>query len=140
MPKVTIDIPEKCHFETTINVRITDLNYGNHVGTDNMVSLIHEARFRLFASLGYSEMEIEGTRILVSDLVVLYKAESFYGDVLKFEISVCGFDKYGCEIFYRITDLKNNKPIANAKTGVVFKDKTTEKLTIPPEKFISMFS
>jgi len=140
MPKIIIDIPEKCHFETNIDVRITDLNYGNHVGTDNMVSLIHEARFRLFASLGYSEMDIEGKRILISDLLILYNAESFYGDVLKFEISVGGFNKYGCDIFYKVTDLKDLKSIANAKTGVVFKDKKTEKLASPPEKFISAFS
>ena len=140
MPRAKIDFPEKFHFETIIKIRITDLNYGDHVGSDNMVSLIHEARVEFFTSLGYSEMNIEDSRILISDLVVLYNAEVFYGDVLRFEISVGEFNKYGCDIYYRITDLKNQKLIAAAKTGIVFKNKKTEKLSNPPEKFISLFS
>ena len=33
-------------FRTELDVRITDINYGRHVGNDAMLGLLHEARLR----------------------------------------------------------------------------------------------
>lgn len=137
--RLSIEIPEKIHFETIIKVRITDLNYGDHLGHDRLVSLIHEARMQFFVSLGYTEMNIEGIGILIADLAVMYKDEIFYGEELKFEISMGDFNKYGCDIFYRISNLKTKRTVALAKTGIVFKKKVESKLSPPPEKFMSIF-
>jgi len=46
MARIKIDIPSLQLTEIHIPVRITDINYGNHVGNDAFVSIIHEARMQ----------------------------------------------------------------------------------------------
>ena len=43
MARIKVELPELFTFNTTIPIRITDLNYGNHVGNDTILSMIHEA-------------------------------------------------------------------------------------------------
>ncbi len=56
MERIKIQLPEKFSFSTTIKIRITDLNYGGHVGNDVFLSLIHEARQQFLIAHGYSEL------------------------------------------------------------------------------------
>lgn len=44
MARVKLNIPENIISVIIIPVRINDINYGNHVGNDAFVSIIHEAR------------------------------------------------------------------------------------------------
>jgi acyl-CoA thioesterase FadM len=134
MTRPTIQMPEIIHFETKLKVRITDINYGNHLGNDSLLSLIHEARMELFTKLGYTELSIEGTRLLISDMTVIYQSEVFYGEMLKIEISVCEFNKYGCNIYYRVENASDGRPVALARSGIIFKSLETQKVTGAPEK------
>ena len=54
MPRIKIDLPGSFTFITEIPVRITDLNYGGHVGNDTVLSIIHESRMQWLASIGFS--------------------------------------------------------------------------------------
>ena len=56
MARITIELPPAFYFSTDIMVRITDINYGGHVGNDTILSLIHEARMQFLNSLSYTEM------------------------------------------------------------------------------------
>ena len=135
MPRIKIEIPEKFLFKTEISVRISDINYGGHLGNDSLLSIIHEARVRFLKHLGYSEKEVEGIGIIMNDAAIQYKAESFYGDELLIEVGVMDFSKIGCDIVYRITNSDNKKEIALAKTGIVFFDYENKKVAPLPEKF-----
>ena len=44
MPRVKVALPATFPFRTEIPVRITDLNYGGHLGNDALLGLLHEAR------------------------------------------------------------------------------------------------
>ncbi|WP_299978750.1 thioesterase family protein [Desulfobacula sp.] len=140
MERTEIKMIEDFIFETELAVRLTDINYGNHVGDDAFVSLIHEARVRFLKSFGFSKSDIAGKALVISDLAVSYKSQSFYGDKLKFEIGAGGFNKYGCDIFYKVTNIKTGDVVILAKTGIVFFDFTKNKITTPPEAFSSQFS
>ena len=135
MPRIKIEIPEKFLFKTEISVRISDINYGGHLGNDSLLSIIHEARVRFLKHLGYSEKDVEGIGIIMNDAAIQYKAESFYGDELLIEVGVMDFSKIGCDIVYRITNSDNKKEIALAKTGIVFFDYENKKVAPLPEKF-----
>jgi hypothetical protein len=139
MARVKIEIPENFIGVVDIPVRITDINYGNHLGNDAIVSIIHEARVNWLKSLGYSELDIEGTSIIMSDLAVSYINESFYGDVLKIKLAVGEFSSAGFELFYNITTTRDVREIqiAKAKTGIVFYNYEMKKITGVPEKFKS---
>jgi len=140
MEQTKIKMIEDFIFETELAVRLTDINYGNHVGDDAFVSLIHEARVMFLKNFGFSKPDIAGKALVISDLSVSYKSQSFYGDNLKFEIGAGNFNKYGCDLFYRVTNTKTGNLVILAKTGIVFFDFTKNKITTPPEPFSSRFS
>jgi len=120
MPRIKIELPEIFIFKTEIPIRITDINYGGHLGNDSLLSIIHEARVRFLNHLGYSESNVEGAGIIMIDAAVQYKSEGFYGDELLVEIAVNDFTGIGCDFVYRITNKNTSKEIALAKTGIVF--------------------
>lgn len=139
MARVKIEIPDNFIGVVEIPVRITDINYGNHLGNDAVVSIIHEARVSWLKSIGYSEFNIEGVSIIMSDLAVNYINESFYGDVLKIKLAVGECSSAGFELYYNITTNRNEKEIqiAKAKTGIVFYNYEIKKIAGVPEKFKS---
>ncbi len=55
MARVQIDFPEHFCFTTDIDVRITDLNYGGHLGNDKFLSIAHEARVRFLKQTRISQ-------------------------------------------------------------------------------------
>jgi acyl-CoA thioester hydrolase len=137
MARVKLEIPAHKIFTTDIPVRITDINYGNHVGNDALVSIVHEARMQWLAANNYTELNIGGAALIMADLAVEYKAESFYGDTLNVTISIGEITKISFEIFYEITTTRMDKKIliANVKTGMVCFDYDARKVTSVPEIF-----
>ncbi len=137
MPRIKLDIPEKLPFSTEIPIRIGDINYGGHLGNDAVLSIVHEARIRFLGSLEYSEKDIDGKGIIMTDAVVVYKSEGFYGDVLRVEVGATDVQAVGCDFVYRLTNAKSGKEVASAKTGIVFLDYHTRKVSPVPEAFKS---
>ena len=135
MSRVKLQMPETYQFLTTIDVRITDLNYGNHLANDSLLSLIHEARVRFLNHLGYSELDIDGTSIIMADSVIIYKSQSYYGDTLEIEIGVGDITKKSCDFYYRITK-KDDKVVAFCKTAIVFFDYQSQKPANIPIHFL----
>jgi acyl-CoA thioester hydrolase len=137
MARVKLEVPTHKIFTTDITVRITDINYGNHVGNDTLVSIVHEARMQWLSANNYTELNIGGAALIMADLAVEYKAESFYGDTLNVAISIGEITKISFEIFYEISAIRNNKKllIANAKTGMVCYDYEARKVASVPEIF-----
>ncbi|MCU0388370.1 MAG: thioesterase family protein [Chitinophagaceae bacterium] len=124
MQKVKIEEPAKYHFSTEIPVRITDLNYGNHVGNDAFLGLVHEARVQYLKQYGYSELNVEGFGLIMSDAAIRFMAELFYGDVVKIEVAPFGFSSVGFDLIYRLSIIREEKQsVAGlAKTGMILFD------------------
>ena len=142
MARIKLAIPTQKIFSTEIAVRITDINYGNHVGNDAFVQLIHEARVQWLSTNNYTELNIEGASLIMADLAVEYKAESFYGDVLQIEIAVGEISRAGFELYYQITTTRDEKTvlIAKAKTGLVSFNYEEKKIRELPLKFIDLLN
>lgn len=131
MARVKIDLPENFSFKTSLNIRITDLNYGGHVGNDTVLSLMHEARVTFLSSLGYEELKFEGVSLIMSDAAIEFKSELFYNDSVTIEIAVGGITRVGFDLYYR---LKNgNSIVALGKTGMVCFNYSLRKVVGLPE-------
>ncbi len=135
MARVSLDLPDNYIFSTELDVRVTEINYGNHVGNDRMVSLLHEARLRFLREHGFTEFKIGGVGLIVTDLVVQFVAESFVGDVLTFHVGLTDFNKYGCDIIYKVENHNEERLIVKAKTGIVFFDYDERKVVRVPRVF-----
>jgi acyl-CoA thioester hydrolase len=136
MPRIKIELPETFPFSTEITVYIGHINYGHHLDNALLLSLVSEARVRFFKSLGYTEMDVEGAGIIVADAAVQYLAEAFHGDVLVFELATSDFNKYGCDLTYRIREKQSGREIARGKTGILFFDYAIKRPVAVPAGFI----
>ena len=83
-------------------------------------------------------MDCCGSGIIMTDSVIEYKSEGFYGDVLIAEVTVLDIDKMGFDFYYRLTNKNNLKEIARAKTGISFYDYSKKKRMPVPEKFFQL--
>jgi acyl-CoA thioester hydrolase len=136
MARIKIDLPEQFSFSTSIPVRITDLNYGNHVGNDAVLAIIHEARMQFLKNFGYTEMDFAGAGMIMSDVAIEFKNELFYGDIVIASVTATGFSKAGFDIYYKLEKSLGGKNIlaAAAKTGMVCFDYTKKKIVAIPEE------
>ncbi len=135
MARIKLDMPDNYLFSTELCVRISDINYGGHMGNDAVLSMVHEARLRFLKHYHYAEFDVEGAGIIMTDSAIVYKAESFHGDRVQVDVTVADFNKYGCDLYYLLSNKDTAVEIAHAKTGIVFFDYTDRKVVAVPEGF-----
>ncbi len=140
MARIKIEMPGLVIASFHIPIRIADINYGNHVGNDAFVSIIHEARLQWLQQYGYTELNIEGIGLIMSDLALEFKNESFYGDVVEVKIGAGEISRVGFELYYQLFANRNNENIllANARTGMICYNYAVKKVTSIPERFKSI--
>ena len=130
MARIKIELPEQFSFSTKIPIRITDLNYGGHVGNDTVLSLIHEARVQYLRSFGYEELNVEGVSLIMSDAGIEFKAELFYGDVLTAYVTANNFTRVGFDLYYKL--MREETIVARAKTAMICYNYDLRKVTSIP--------
>lgn len=135
MPRIQIDLPEKFLYTTELLVRASDLNYGNHVGHDRLLTIMQDARVQFYRSLGFrNELNFEGdVGQVIADVAVQYKSESFLGDQLTIKIAISDFNKYGFDMLYLIENKVTGKQVAIGKVGIVCFDYSTRKIATIPD-------
>ncbi|TGM42775.1 thioesterase [Leptospira biflexa] len=138
MARIIIDIPEKLVFETSLSVRISDINFAGHLAHDAILTLTHECRARFFHSHGWTEINVEGKGIVVSDVAIVYKSEAFFPDDLQMRLYVDQISKKSFDMIYVITHKQDGKEIARAKTAIVFFDYSERKASSIPEVFLKV--
>lgn len=138
MDRIKLKLTEAYPFNTNISIRITDLNYGGHVGNDVFLSLIHEARQQFLLHYGYKELDFAGTGLIMVDAALEYKRELNYGDSIKISVAAQNFDKLGFDLYY-LVEVENNGQFvvaAKAKTGMLCYDyQLKKKVSVPAEAF-----
>ena len=139
MPRIKLNIAETLPFETEIEIRITDINYGNHLGNNDLLGLLHEARVRMFAQHGFTELDAGGSGIIMADTAIVFKSEVVYGQTLRIGVGVTDLNRRGCDVVYRVSDAQTKTLVALAKTGIVFFDYAERKLRPVPEAFKAAF-
>ena len=139
MSKLKIELPKNFPFETQIAVRITDLNYGGHLGNDTYLTIIHEARVQFLNNYGFSETDIDGVGIIMNEAEIKFKGEVFYGSHLVVKVAVTNLKMFSCDFYYVFIDNKSGKEVCHARTGAVFFDYTTRNISETPEIFKTKF-
>jgi len=140
MARVKIDLPDNFSFTTLIPVRITDINYGGHVGNDAILSLIHEARIQFLKQWDYSELDFGGVGLIMSDAGIEFRSELFYGETAIISVACSGFSRVSFEIYYKLEKIPLNMTdekrimVAAAKTGMVCYDYPNKRITVVPEE------
>lgn len=136
MARTKIQLPDQFGFSCNIPIRITDINYGNHVGNDTILSIIHEARMQFLQSLDYTEMNFAGVGMIMADAMIEFKSEMFYGDTVIASVTAGEISKIGFELIYKLEKGTTNQKIlvAVAKTGMICYDYAKKKIVSIPEE------
>jgi acyl-CoA thioesterase FadM len=135
MARVEIDLPATFLFETEIPIRISDVNYGGHLGNDAVLAIAQEARVRFLGARGWSELDVEGVGTLMIDAAVVYRAEGRHGMTLRVRLAAADVRSRGLDLVYLMTDAATGEEIARVKTGLVFFDPRARKVVTMPARF-----
>ena len=124
MSKFIDNFPVSFSFSASIPVRITDINYGGHVGNDKILSIIHEARIRYLHHLQYSELNFGSTGLIMKQVAIDFIKESFYGDTLEISVTAGEFTTTAFTLFYKLERTTSDATVivALAKTVMVCYD------------------
>lgn len=142
MNRIRLTVPEHFSFSTEIRIRITDLNYGGHVGNDTFLSLFHEARQLFLLHHGYGELAFEGVGLIMADAVIEYKLPLSQGDLVRIAVTAADFDKLGFDLFYVMEKIDENGSslAARCKTGMICYDYAAQKKVSIPAAAIARLS
>lgn len=122
------------HFTTPYQVRISDINYGNHVANSAVLNFFQDARIRYLNHLGgFSEMDIGGCGIILPEANVKYKAEMFLADELVIGVRISAQGRSSVTMEYRIE--RDGTVTAEGKTTLIAFDYTTRKPRRLPQAF-----
>lgn len=135
MSRIKIELPETFIFSTEIPIYIQHINYGHHVDNAAMLMLVAEGRVRFLKSLGYTELNVEGVGLILADVAAQYRSEAFHGETLLAEFAVNDFNKFGCDLVWRLSDKASGREVARGKHGMMFFDYEARKPVSVPEAF-----
>ncbi|MDD5094079.1 MAG: thioesterase family protein [Dehalococcoidia bacterium] len=134
MPRVRVELPETFDFSVDLPIRFSDINAGNHLAHNAILTLAQEARLIYLKHLGFTDLAY-----VMADAVIVFKAQAFYGQTLTIDLSVGNFAPKSCDFIYRITTKETGMEVARLKTCMVFFDYKTQKSIRVPEKFQAIF-
>lgn len=135
MERVTLEFPaEAVIHRHPLTVRVTDMNYGRHLGHDALVSLLHEARVHAFAALGLPEWDMQGYPSVVVDLAVQYQHEARWPDALVIDTAVPEPTGKALTIYQRIRNAEKDNVVATARVNQLLLDLSTGRPVAVPEK------
>lgn len=138
MARIKIDLPKKFIFSTDIRPRITEINYGGHLGNNALLAIAHEARARFLAAYQWSEVDIDGRSLIMVDAAIMYLREVFYGTTLHVEVAVTDLGRIGCDFVFRLSAGEDCREVARVKTGIAFFDYQQRKVVRMPAVFRKM--
>ena len=127
-------------FSTILEVRINNINYGNHLGHDSLISLLHEARVKFLRGMGFTELDLDGLALIMTHLAVNYIKEAFYGDSLTINIGIEEVSKISVQLNYQVKNTVSNIEIARALTTMTFYDYHNKKIARVPKLFLEKVS
>ena len=124
-------------FCVEIPIRVSDLNYGNHLGYDRLVSILHQSRLKYLQFLGLKEDNIDGTGMIMKHLEVDYQGEAFFDDLLNVNIEFVP-ERTAVKAKYVITKNDSSQKVATAEETILFMNYETKKVKRLPKVFLEV--
>lgn len=137
--RVKIQEPAKYSFKTQLIVRVSDLNYANHLSNDKILTYVHQARVEFFESLGFSEIDFAGVGTIMADAAIVFKSEGYLNDSLIIEVGVADVGHSSFDLIYKISKEDKRNLLALVKTAIVCFDYSNKKVCPIPNPVLLTF-
>jgi acyl-CoA thioesterase FadM len=136
MARAKIILPDRFIFSIELPLRVSDINYGGHLGNEAVLLLAQEARLQFLKQFNWNEMNVAGFGLIMSDAVVVYKSQAHYGDVVVIDLAVTDLERLTCDFVFRMVNKSTREDIAHVKTGIVFFDYSSNRPVSIPFAFM----
>ena len=124
-------------YTDTIKPRISDINYGGHLGHVELVNLLHEIRVRFLNQYSLKETDIDGHVLIMRSINLTYKNQAFWGNNLEVKMQT-RIDGAKIIFDYRIFNSTLGNETAIAEANMVLLNRGRER-PAKPEIFTRMF-
>lgn len=134
MARIQIELPQTFPYKTRMQVRLSDLGGGRHLGNHMVVSYMNEALLSFLRDYDLREY-IETHSLINPEYSVVVKSESMYGDILRIDMAIFENGQYGIDLIFKITNESSGKEAARAKMVMLFFDYEKHELKKIPDNF-----
>ena len=135
MARVKINPPKNFVFYHQLVVRVTDLNYGNHLANENLLAYAQEVRVNWLAKNKKSELDFWGTSLIQGDAAIVYKSEGFLGNLITIGLAVEDLGNSSFDLVCEMYNETTKSPLALVKTGMVCFNYDNRKVNPVPQEF-----
>jgi acyl-CoA thioester hydrolase len=132
MQRLRLDPPATIHHTVDLRVRVTDINYGRHLGHMELIGLIHEARMQLFEGFGAAEFDVDGLSLVVTELQATYASEALHGQTVRIDTQVVATGRSAASFRSELTDAASGRSVAVVHVGAVFVERATDTVRALP--------
>ena len=125
-------------FSTLMQVRITDINYGRHVGLSGIAGIFQQARLLYLKQYGVSEINIEeDIGIMLVDCNYQFKREILFDNQIKIDLYVRAISKYGFTLKYKALKKDDNLLMVEALEKFICVNYDQKKIVSIPQRFLT---
>jgi acyl-CoA thioesterase FadM len=121
-----------------IQVRVSDLNYGNHLGNDAILSYFHEIRVQWLSHNELSEQDVGGCGLIMTGANIDYLKQAHLHQKLTLSLSVSNISKARFSLLYKLKDQKTGHLIATGETHMGCFDYQRQKPARMPTAFAEL--
>ena len=126
-------------FSQKINVRIDDINFGNHLCHTKFINLIHNSRALFLKQHNLSESNCFGFGLVMLNLNIDYLSQCYFDDLLEIRLNIDKIEKVTFLLSYSMLNHNSGKIAAQATTLMGFLDLQKGKLKRVPTEFKDLF-
>ena len=138
MPQNKIQLSFDVLFSCTLKVRVADLNYGNHLGNDRILSYFHEGRVLWLSHHNLNEQNVGSCGLIMTGANIQYLQQARLHQVITLTLGARELGKARFTLVYKLTDENTALTIAIGETYMGFFDYPQQKPARAPASFIAL--
>ncbi|MCO4838424.1 MAG: acyl-CoA thioesterase [Oceanospirillaceae bacterium] len=140
MPQTKINPMFDPLFDCEIQVRVADLNYGNHLSNDRVLSYFHEARVLWLSKNNLSEKDVGGCGLIMTGASIEYRQQAYLHQQLSLTLGLLEVGKARFTIAYQLIDSQTRHVIALGETYMGCFDYQNQKPARAPQPLLDIFT
>lgn len=140
MPQTKIEPNFTVLFACNLQVRVADLNYGNHLGNDRILSYFHEVRVLWLSHHNLSEHDVGGCGLIMTGTNIEYLKQARLHQFLTLTLGAREVGKARFTIVYKLKDSQTQQTIALGETHMGCFDYPRQKPARAPQSLLAILT
>ena len=123
-----------------LQVRVSDLNYGNHLSNDAILSYFHEIRVQWLSHNQLNEQDVGGCGLIMTGASIEYLKQGHLHQKLTLSLSVNCVSKARFNLLYKLKDQQKGHLVASGETRMGCFDYQRQKPARMPQGLLDLLT